>query len=147
MATGLGSLPTRRSDDAPRFHSGQADELDDFLREFEALATVHSLTDEEKVHGAVRYADSEAKQLWKSSDGYNEDVTKCDWVLFKKDLTDVFYASARKANKFTMRSLEDLVRRARRERLTDEEDLETYHREFTPIARGLKKKGTISDNE
>ncbi len=48
------------------------------------------------------------KQLWKSSNGYNEDADKCNWTSFKKDLTDSFYQLSKKS-KSSMRDLENLV--------------------------------------
>lgn len=142
---GLGALPSRYGDDAPAFKSNHPEELDDFLLELDALAKTFGVKDNEKVHAAIRYADSSARSLWKEAKGYDDDISKCDWPKFKKELTDGFYPVLRKT-KCSLRDLEDIVRRWRRKPLTAER-LETYHLEFTPVVRRLEKKGLVTTAE
>lgn len=139
---GLGVLPSRRSDDAPCFDSNHPEDLEDFLLEVDTLANTHGLEDEEKVYLAVRYADSRAKRIWKVADGYEEEVSKCDWSKFKKDLTEVLYNSSDKT-----RYLENVVRRWKKREMSDKECLGAYNREFIPLLRKFKKKGFINEME
>ncbi len=143
---GLGALPSRNADDAPSFRSDEPEELDDYLAEIEALASTYTVPDAHKVHAAIRYADASAKRLWKSSDGYNEVADKCDWAIFKKDLTDSFYQSSKKS-KYSMRDLEDLVHKWKKRSMDSERRLEEYHRAFTPVAKALEKCSVISEKE
>ncbi|KAF9021556.1 hypothetical protein BDZ89DRAFT_895180, partial [Hymenopellis radicata] len=138
-------MPGPRSEDAPHFSSDSINELDDFLFEFEELAKTHKVTGGDRVHAALRYADHESKQLWRTADGYDTDVSKCHWDKFKKELTDNFYASRKR--KYTLRELQDITRKWRRRGFRSEADLDKYHRQFTPVSGALKKKSVISDTE
>ncbi len=138
-------MPGPRSEDAPHFLSDSINELDDFLFKFEELAKTHKVTGGDCVHAALRYADHESKQLWRTADGYDTDVSKCNWDKFKKELTDNFYASRKR--KYTLRELQDITRKWRRRGFRSEADLDKYHRQFTPILGALKKKSIVSDTE
>ncbi len=107
-ATGIGAMPGPRSKDAPHFLFNSINELNDFLFEFEELAKTHKVTSGNHIHAALRYADHESKQLWRTADGYNTDISKCDWDKFKKKLTNNFYALRKR--KYTLRELQDITR-------------------------------------
>ncbi len=138
-------MPGLRSKDAPHFSSDSINKLDDFLFEFEKLAKTHKVTGSDCVHTALRYTDHKSKQLWRTADGYDTDVSKCDWDKFKKELTTNFYALRKR--KYTLCELQDITRKWRRRGFRSKADLNKYHRQFTPVSGALKKKSVITNTE
>ena len=82
---GPAAMPSRHSKFAPYF-SGPTDEFEDFLEEFESLASDCELTDPQRVDALVRYVDSSTPDFCKVLNGYSSR----DWPLFQQSLIDVF---------------------------------------------------------
>ena len=68
LATGAGAMP--RSQRAPYFTGRVDDPLEDFLRDYEELATTHQLNDREKVQTVLRYIPVSLQDYWRSLEGY-----------------------------------------------------------------------------
>ena len=72
-------MPYAKDNKAPYFSARPGDILDDFLREYEELATTCTLTDQQKVETILRYIPPELRDLWKILEGYSMH----DWAAFK----------------------------------------------------------------
>lgn len=79
-------MPYTKDNKAPYFSARPGDLLDDFLREYEDLATTHVLTPQQKVETILRYIPPELRDLWKILEGYSTH----DWGLFRQSLAKLY---------------------------------------------------------
>ncbi|KAH8996030.1 hypothetical protein EDB92DRAFT_1814483 [Lactarius akahatsu] len=77
-ATSPVAMPAACSHNAPYFSGHIGDPLDDFLWEYEELATSRNLTPQEKVETITCYIPTDLQDLWKLLNSY----TTPNWALF-----------------------------------------------------------------
>ena len=124
--TGPAAMPSPRSRRAPYF-SGRADiaTFEDFLEEFEDLAHACELTEPQQVDALVRYLDPTSREFCRTRNGYRMG----DWVSFRKDLIHAF-GTVVPPHRVKMRKLRALVEDSSRSRMTCEDDVLQYYRDF-----------------
>jgi hypothetical protein len=88
MAANIGPLamPYVKDNKAPHFAGEVGEQLEDFLREYEELATTCALTDRQKVETILRYVPHKLQYLWKVLDGYSAH----DWNAFRLSLEGLY---------------------------------------------------------
>ena len=124
-ATGPSAMPYVRDNKAPHFSGEVGEQLDDFLREYEELATTCVLTDQQKVETILRYVPPKLQDLWKNLEGYSIH----DWPAFKRSLESVYRATSTEA-KYSKDKLYDFVFYNSQYRMRSEDDVHRYYREF-----------------
>ena len=83
-------MPSARDNKAPYFSGQVGDPLDEFLREYEELATTCTLNNQQKVETILRYIPSDLRDLWKILDGY----ATHDWTLFRQSLEKLYQSTS-----------------------------------------------------
>lgn len=140
---GLGALPSRHSSGRPKFKSSHPDDVEDFLFEIDSLAVTYQLDPKEKVHAAVRYADSTARKYWKTFDGYDDDVAKCSWARFKTEILEHYNVDVEDNRK----ELEDVVTRAAKKTFKTRAQFTQYRLDFDLHANPLIKSSKLPASE
>ena len=84
--------------------SGKTKDILDFLDDFKQQAELCELTDVEKCSMVIRYLDKKTQTLWKNAEGWKNGK----WEEFKKSVLED-YPDTDKANRFTLRDLEQIV--------------------------------------
>ncbi|KAJ3737839.1 hypothetical protein DFJ43DRAFT_978461, partial [Lentinula guzmanii] len=135
-------MPAPGSSKAPTKFTGEAQDLKDFIEEFEDCANVQELTDEEKVKMVIKYTDRETMRYWKTLDAY----ARKNWGALKKDLLEA-YPGAEKGHRFSVLGLRKLAQRQARKRIASENDLVKYYQQFQVMSTALKADNKLTDNE
>ncbi|CAA7258949.1 unnamed protein product [Cyclocybe aegerita] len=121
MSSDPSKMPTPGSKKSPDW-KGKVEELLEFFEDFEELAKVASLKDEEKMKWVLKYvAEKSTRKFWKSLDAYS--ATPKDWAAFKK---------------------EKLTKATAEKRINTEERFMKYYSHFKPMAKFLVAKNKIS---
>ncbi|KAJ3806181.1 hypothetical protein F5876DRAFT_80961 [Lentinula aff. lateritia] len=139
---GPAAMPAPGSSKAPTKFTGEAQDLKDFIEEFENCADAQELTSEEKVKMVAKYVDRETKRYWKTLDAY----AKKDWGALKKELLKA-YPGAEKGHRFSVLGLRRLAQKQARKRITSENDLVKYYQHFQVMSAALKADNKLTDNE
>ena len=105
-------MPSPRSDKAPRFPGRDGEPFTYFLREFEALATSHSLSDAERVEAILLYTTPRLGDFWRRLTSYS---TR-DWRAFHKNL-ERLYPDTQAATRYTKQGLRSFVDSCARKRI------------------------------
>ncbi|KAH9962622.1 hypothetical protein BC827DRAFT_1129939, partial [Russula dissimulans] len=129
--TGPAAMPNRRSESAPFFSNRSDEVIEEFLSEFDLLATTYELTDRQKVEAVVRYVPHRMRDFWKSLDAYDSG----NWLEFRNTLVDLY--PDRVTPRYTEQDLIELVDRSRKTRMRHEEDVVRYYRHFLIISHQL----------
>ncbi|KAF8815580.1 hypothetical protein BYT27DRAFT_7053861, partial [Phlegmacium glaucopus] len=131
-------MPTPGSSRAPDFNPKYPTELKDFFQEFEEHAKACGLDEKEKARVVVRYTDGATKRFWRSLEGYEE-----SYEVLKERILDS-YSKMQLGDKFTTNGLIKLITKSANGTVDDETDLNTYYRQFWPIASHLVKNKKIN---
>jgi len=83
-------MPPPRSHRAPYFSGRVGDPIEDFLSEYEELASSCGLTSRQKVEIIVCYIPLELRDLWKSLDGY----LAGDWQDLRLMLEEIYESTS-----------------------------------------------------
>jgi hypothetical protein len=140
--TGPAAMPSRRSHHAPYFSGRVRDPIEDFLSEYEELAHSCGLTDREKVETIIRYIPLHLRDLWKSLDGYSAH----DWTDFRLALEEI-YDSPSTPSRHTEQKLLDFIRHSSRSRMSGEEDVLSYYRQFLALSKRLVDSQRLSTSK
>ncbi|CAA7264252.1 unnamed protein product [Cyclocybe aegerita] len=141
MSSDPSKMPTPGSKKSPDW-KGKVEELLEFFEDFEELAKVASLKDEEKMKWVLKYvAEKSTRKFWKSLDAYS--ATPKDWAAFKKEVLEQ-YPGAEEGEAYTVRDLEKLTKATAEKRINTEERFMKYYSHFKPMAKFLVAKNKIS---
>jgi hypothetical protein len=129
-------MPSPRSDEAPYFSGERPDLLEDFLYEYEQLATDCGLTGKDKVERLTLYIANEWRGLWRSLDGY----ATHNWDVFRQSLEEIYITpSIRK--RLSGRALYHFVGLRRwsrsRSRGNKEDEVHLYYKYFLSLSKPL----------
>jgi hypothetical protein len=141
-ATGPAAMPAPRSNKAPFFADLSGDSLEVFLREYENLASTHSLTPRERVEQILRYVSPELSDLWQLLDGYSVK----DWVTFRQSLKEI-YGEASMMSRYSKQRLRDFIKLTSKSRMADEDDVRTYYKRFLVLCKPLIQHRKITEEE
>lgn len=142
MAT-IRPLPARNERSAPEWDSKYEAQLPMFFEEFESVAQAAGIdtNDAEMKKGVLRYADYESLQFWRTLPTF-KDATKT-WGDFKAEVLSE-YPGAKKVAAVTTEDLNKVVSEFAQSRISNSQELGTYHRKFSIIAHSLQKHGILS---
>lgn len=121
-----------RSLDAPYFSGGVSKPIEDFLSEYEELANSCDLTDCQKVEVNIRYIPLSLRDFWKSLDGYSA----CNWTDFRLAVEEV-HEGPSAPSRHSEQKLQDFIRHSSKLRMSDEEDVLHYDRQFLVLRKLL----------
>ena len=138
---GPAAMPSRHSKFAPYF-SGRTDEFDDFLKEFESLASDCKLTDPQRVDALVRYVDSSTREFCKVLNGYSSR----DWPLFQQSLIDVFRSIVPR-HRVRKQKLRAYVQESSGRRMECMDDVLWYYQKFLCLSAPLVHTGHLSKED
>ncbi len=136
------AMPPARSHRAPFFSGHVGDPLDDFLREFEELATSCALTDQQKIETVIRYIPNDLRDLWKILDGY----TAHDWALFRQSLERTYEMTSAQSH-YSKQKLYNFIHYNSCTRMRDEEDIMRYYHQFLVFCQPLIESHRITTDE
>ncbi|KAH9159204.1 hypothetical protein EDB89DRAFT_2237255 [Lactarius sanguifluus] len=140
--TGPAAMPSARERKAPFFSGRVGDPLDEFLQEYEELATTFALTPQQKVETVLRYIPQDLRDLWKILDGY----ATHDWALFRQSLERI-YEGTTAQSRHSKQKLYDFAHYNSRTRMRDEEDVIHYYRQFLVFCQPLIEDHRITTDE
>ncbi|KAH8977017.1 hypothetical protein EDB92DRAFT_1822827 [Lactarius akahatsu] len=140
--TGPAAMPSAHERKAPFFSGRVGDPLDEFLREYEELATTYALTPQQKVETVLRYIPHDLRDLWKILDGY----TGHDWALFRQSLERIYEGTSAQS-RHSKQKLYDFAHYNSRTRMRDEEDIIHYYRQFLVFCQPLIEDHRITTDE
>lgn len=126
------TMPPHNSHCAPYFSGQVCDPIEDFLDEYEELANCCGLTERQKVERVIRYIPFSFRDLWKSLDGYRAH----DWTDFRRELEDI-YEGPSFFRRNSEQKLLDFVRHSSETRMSGEEDVLHYYRQFLALSKPL----------
>ncbi len=135
-------MPPARSHRAPFFSGRVGDPLDEFLREYDELATSCNLTAQQKVETVLRYIPHDLRDLWKILEGYPAN----DWDVFHQSLQRIYEGTSAQS-RYSKQKLYDFVHYNSRTRMRDEEDVIQYYRQFLVFCQPLIETRRITDDE
>jgi hypothetical protein len=106
MAANIGpsAMPYVKDNKAPHFAGEVGEQLEDFLREYEELATTCTLTDRQKVKTILHYVPHKLQYLWKVLDGYSAH----DWNAFRLSLEGLYQATSTQA-KYSLWAFSNII--------------------------------------
>lgn len=134
-------MPLRGDPAAPRF-SGDPYELSGYFDDVHFLASEASISDAAAITYAIRHADIEEANVWKTLD----EVKGHTWDEFVAAVIPL-YPGAADDGRYRRWNLEELVRNASQKVMRTREDLGRYHREFLVVSDNLRKFQRISEGE
>ena len=141
---GAVDLPLLGTKGAPKKFTGQAGDVNNFLRHYEKLCDkCHVVLDEEKIENITQYCSRKVREFLEALGSYKDGT----WSDFKKDIKEFFNAD-RDERRFRIRDLEKFCSQARHAPTV--KDLATwrkYIREFIRIAGWLKQQGKLTTSE
>ncbi|KAI9432594.1 hypothetical protein H4582DRAFT_2083306 [Lactarius indigo] len=140
--TGPAAMPSARERRAPFFSGRVGDPLDEFLREYEELATTYALTPQQKVETILRYIPHDLRELWKILEGYPTH----DWALFRQSLERIYEGTSAQS-RHSKQKLYDFAHYNSRSRMRDEEDVMGYYRQFLVFCEPLIEANRITTDE
>ncbi|KAI9429881.1 hypothetical protein H4582DRAFT_2088124 [Lactarius indigo] len=140
--TGPAAMPSARERRAPFFSGRVGDPLDEFLREYEELATTYALTPQQKVETILRYIPHDLRELWKILEGYPTH----NWALFRQSL-ECIYEGTLAQSRHSKQKLYDFAHYNSRSRMRDEEDVMGYYRQFLVFCEPLIEANRITTDE
>ena len=129
---GPSAMPTARSHRAPYFSGRVGDSIEEFLDEYEELASSCGLSERQKVETVVRYIPKVLKDFWRSQDGY----LARDWTDLRLTLEGI-YDDTSALSHHSEQKLMDFVKQSSKHRMNDEEDVLQYYRHFLVLSKPL----------
>jgi len=140
--SGWPAMPTPKTRSAPKEFTGDPDDLQDFLADYEISATGAQLTDEQKCRFLLKYVDRQTKYLIEVLGGYKNN----DWAALKKELLG-FYGSRSTSRRYHLNDLRSVVKTYSKAPIRNESQLQAYIRDYCRIAMWLKEKGRITEED
>ena len=140
LATGTSAMP--RSQHVPYFSGRVDDLLEDFLRDYEELATSHQLNDQEKVQMILRYIPVLLRDYWRSLDGYGTQ----DWDTFRQSLESKYIGPSTRS-RYSKQRLHDFVQKASQARMHSKDNVLEYYRRFDLLCKPLTNAGCITTED
>ena len=122
-------MPPPRSHHAPHYSGSVYESIEDFFKEYEEFADSCELTNLQKVELMVRYTTPKLRDFWKCLHGF---VTS-DWEDLKRELREIYVDSSA----LRRQKLRDFARESAKMRMTSEEDVIHYFREFLVLSKPL----------
>ncbi|KAH9171756.1 hypothetical protein EDB89DRAFT_2070530 [Lactarius sanguifluus] len=138
---GLAAMPSPRSKFAP-YYLGHANMFEDFLEEFEGLASNCELTDPQRVDVLICYVAPSLRDFWRSLDGYRSR----DWPLFRQSLVNIF-GNPTPRHQIMRQKLRSYVQDSARKRMYCEDNVLQYYRQFICFGLPLVHAGHLSEEE
>ncbi|KAH9158549.1 hypothetical protein EDB89DRAFT_2085856 [Lactarius sanguifluus] len=138
---GPAAMPSPRSKFAP-YYSGHANTFEDFLEEFEGLASDCELTDPQRVDVLIRYVAPSLRDFWRSLSGYHSR----DWPLFRQSLVNIF-GNTTPRHQILRQKLHSYIQDSSRRRMFCEDDVLRYYRQFICFGLPLVHAGHLSGEE
>ena len=135
-------MPPPRSHRAPYFSGRVGDPIEDFLSEYEELASSCGLTSRQKVEIIVRYIPLELRDLWKSLDGY----LAGDWQDLRLTLEEI-YESTSALSRHSEQKLQDFIRHSSKSHMNDEGDVLHYYCQFLLLSKPLLDSQRLTNGE
>ena len=141
-ATGPNSLPIVGSKGAPKKFRGRYDEVKPFLRHYERLCALKSVTqDRDKVENVTQYCSREVREFMEGLPSYRLG----SWELFSRDVLKYFDAE-RDARRYRIKDLERYVQRTRRTpKFNSLATWKRYNRGYIRIAGWLVNKNKLDE--
>ncbi|KAJ7233826.1 hypothetical protein C8J57DRAFT_1345680 [Mycena rebaudengoi] len=135
-------LPSRRSEDAPRFDEGQPLSLSRYFEDIdELLVSSEDQSAAAKIKLALYYVAPEIEELWQH---YATDGIK--WGGFKAEIMKL-YPGADPKNRYCLTHLHQLTARYSSANVQCQEDFAQYHRRFLTIAFNLMQYEKLTARE
>ncbi|KAH9167314.1 hypothetical protein EDB89DRAFT_2125817 [Lactarius sanguifluus] len=138
---GPAAMPSPRSKFAP-YYSGHANTFEDFLEEFEGLASDCELMDPQRVDVLICYIAPSLHDFWRSLSGYHS----CDWPLFRQSLVNIF-GNTTPRHQILRQKLHSYIQDSSRRRMFCEDDVLRYYRQFICFGLPLVHAGHLSGEE
>ena len=135
-------FPTPRSRNAPKTFSGRYDEVDLFLKEFEALATAYNLTNDEAFEYVTRYVKRPVREI---IEGLQEYAAK-DWPRFADTLRKLFNHD-KLAKRFKEKDLLKFVAKNQKKSIRNMDKYKSYQKKFIRIGGWLLQRNKITKPE
>src|SRR5271154_5968512 len=127
-------MPGRHSRDAPKFRGKR---LDDFLHDFEALATLAGLDDKHKCRWIAAYSKENARNFIETLDSFD----KGDYTTLIKDLKENF-PSAQEEKVYTLEKLTAFAKERRK--IRSRANFNEYYCDYTVLSKPLVDKGILA---
>jgi len=140
--TGSAAMPPACLHRAPFFSGHVRDPLDEFLQEYDKLATSYNLTAQQKVETVLHYILHDLWDLWKILEGYPAN----DWDLFHQSLQRI-YKGTSVQSRYSKQKLYDFVHYNSQTCMCDEEDVIQYYQQFLVFCQPLIETRQITDDE
>ena len=135
-------MPTPHTRGAPYFSERTNESLTDFLVEYNALATAHGLTDDQKVSTLSGYASPRLREFWQTLNGYNTG----DWTTYRASI-QALYPDTSPSTRFTKKALHDLVDSWARTPMRDDDEVLEYYRRFLEYSNPLRTAETLTNED
>ncbi|XP_006462347.1 hypothetical protein AGABI2DRAFT_143965 [Agaricus bisporus var. bisporus H97] len=127
-----GTMPDPSSKKAPRFDKRKPAKLYGFFESFEEVAKGCGLDAKEMSKAVVRYTDEKTKRYWKTLDGYDKDFGQ-----LKKSIVGT-YSKTELEPSFSVKKLVKLVEKSAKARISKDDQLSEYNRNFGYLAGQLQ---------
>src|SRR5271156_4631051 len=127
-------MPGRHSRDAPRF-KGKC--LDDFLHDFEALASLAGLNDKQKCQWIAVYSKDHARNFIETLKSFNDGEYKTLVIDLREN-----FPSAKEEKVYTLDKLIAFAREKRK--IQTRAAFNDYYRSYTIISKPLEDKGVLA---
>ncbi|KAF7975913.1 hypothetical protein HWV62_8349 [Athelia sp. TMB] len=134
-------MPTKRQPTAPRW-DGQPSELEQFLVDVQELADANGLSEADTIRAVLRYAPSEDSCIWR----YTEGSLASSWSAFVTEVL-ALYPGATEHERYTYRSLEELIAAQAEVPIKAPDDLWPFYRRFLAHSGFLLTAGHIGSGE
>ena len=125
-------MPAPHTCGAPYFSERPNESLTNFLVEYDALATAHGLTNDQKVTTLSGYASLRLHEFWQMLNGYNTG----DWTTYWAAI-QALYPDTSASTRFTKKALHDLVDSWARTPMHDDNEVLEYYRRFLEYSNPL----------
>ncbi|KAI0285635.1 hypothetical protein BC826DRAFT_1051160, partial [Russula brevipes] len=129
---GRAVMPSSWSDEAPYFSGERPDLLEDFLEEYEQLATDCGLTGKDKVERVTLYIAREWRDLWRGLDGY----ATHNWDVFRQSLEKIYITPSMRRRR-SGRTLYHFIGRWSRSCRCKEDEVHLYYKYFLSLSKPL----------
>jgi hypothetical protein len=135
-------FPTPRSRNAPKTFTGRYDEIDPFLKEFEALSSAYNLSNDDRFDLITRYVKRPVREIIEGLEEY----AKKDWSSFADTLRKLF-DHVKTEKRFKEKDLLKFISKTRNGHIRSLYDFHKYQRKFARIGGWLRQKGKVTDGE
>ena len=125
MANPAPQMPLRGTQNAPKFDGKTPALLPCFLKDVDILGTAAGITDLEKIHAAIRYADLEEEEGWELLDEVATNPP--DWANFTR-VVKKLYPGCEGTNRYCWADIQYLVQEFWAKLMCTLEDLGEYQR-------------------